>query len=211
MNSSYAATYYPWIKIYDSDNSKYMWVPPSVVMAGVIAFNDRVAAEWYAPAGLNRGGIDGAIQVYSRLTHAERDELYENRMNPIAAFAGQGIAAWGQKTTQIKASALDRINVRRLLIAMKKYIASTTKYLVFEQNTVATRNRFTSVVNPYLEGVQQKQGLYTFKVVMDETNNTADVIDRNEMKGDIYLQPTKTAEMIIIDFNITPTGAVFGE
>lgn len=210
IDSNYSATYYPWVKVFDSNNNKYMWVPPSVVMAGVIAFNDRVAAEWFAPAGLNRGGISSALQVYSRLTQAERDDLYENRINPIAAFVGQGVVAWGQKTLQAKSSALDRINVRRLLIKIKKYIASTTKYLVFEQNTNATRLRFLNIVNPYLENIQQRQGLYTFKVVMDETNNTPDVIDRNQMKGEIYLQPAKTAEMIIIDFNITRTGATFG-
>ena len=208
-DSNYSATYYPWVKIYDDVNAKYLWAPPSVVMAGVIAFNDRVAAEWYAPAGLNRGGIDSAVQVYTRLTQAERDTLYEGRINPIAAFSGQGIVAWGQKTLQVKASALDRINVRRLLIALKKYIASTTKYLVFEQNTNATRTRFLNIVNPYLESVQQRQGLYTFKVVMDETNNTPDIIDRNMMYGQIWLQPSRTAEMIIIDFNIMPTGASF--
>lgn len=210
IDSNYSATYFPWVKILDVNNNKYMWVPPSVVMTGVIAFNDRVAAEWYAPAGLQRGGIGDALQVYTRLTQAERDDLYENRINPIASFVGQGVVAWGQKTLQAKASALDRINVRRLLIKVKKYIASTTKYLVFEQNTNATRLNFLNIVNPYLESVQQRQGLYTFKVVMDETNNTPDVIDRNQMKGEIWLQPAKTAEMIVIDFNITRTGATFG-
>lgn len=209
-DSNYSATYYPWVKIFDNINNRYLWVPPSVVMAGVIAFNDRVAAEWYAPAGLNRGGITEAVAAFTRLTHAERDTLYENRVNPLATFVGQGVVAWGQKTLQAKASALDRINVRRLLIKIKKYIASTTKYLVFEQNTIATRNRFLNIANPYLENIQQRQGLYTFKVVMDSTNNTPDVIDRNQMKGEIYLQPAKTAEMIIIDFNITRTGATFG-
>lgn len=211
IDSNYSATYYPWVKIYDNDNTKYMWVPPTVVMTAVIAFTDKVAAPWYAPAGLNRGGIPEALQAYTRLTQSERDELYEGRVNPIVAFIGQGIVAWGQKTLQVKASALDRINVRRLLIELKKYIASATKYLVFEQNTNATRTRFLNIVNPYLDSVQQKQGLYTFKVVMDETNNTPDVIDRNMMVGAIYLQPAKTAEMIVIDFNITPSGAVFGQ
>lgn len=211
VDSSYSATYYPWVKIYDNENGRYLWVPPTVVMAGVIAFNDRVAAEWYAPAGFNRGGITDAVAAYTRLTQDERDTLYENRINPIATFVGQGIAAWGQKTLQTKASALDRINVRRLLIALKKYIASTTKYLVFEMNTVQTRTRFLNIVNPYLESVQQKQGLYAFKVVMDETNNTPDVIDRNMMKGAIFLQPTKVSEIISIDFNVLPTGATFAQ
>jgi phage tail sheath protein FI len=116
-----------------------------------------------------------------------------------------------KKTLQKKATALDRVNVRRLLINLKKFIASTSKYLVFENNTEATRNRFLATVNPYMETVQQNNGLYAFKVVMDDTNNTPDVIDRNIMKGDIYLQPAKAAEFIIIDFNIMPTGATFGE
>ena len=210
IDSSYSATYYPWVKIFDTINNKYLWVPPSVVMAGVIAFNDRVSAEWYAPAGLNRGGITSAVAAYTRLTQADRDTLYDNRINPLATFVGQGVVAWGQKTLQVKASALDRINVRRLLIKIKKYIASTTKYLVFEQNTNTTRNKFLNIVNPYLDNIQQRQGLYTFKVVMDDTTNTPDVIDRNMMKGDIYLQPAKTAEMIVIGFNITQTGATFG-
>ena len=209
MDTNYAATYYPWMQVLDASINKPIWVPPSVLMPGVLAFNDSVAAEWYAPAGLNRGGISDAINVTTKLSHSERDTLYESNINPIASFPGQGIVAWGQKTLQAKPSALDRINVRRLLIAVKKYIASTSRYLVFEQNTAATRNRFLSIVNPYLESIQQRQGLYAFKVVMDETNNTPSVIDRNLLVGDIYLQPSKTAEFIVINFNLTPTGAEF--
>lgn len=211
FDTNYAATYYPWVKILDADRNKPVWVPPSVVLPSVIAYTDRVSHEWFAPAGLNRGGLTAVSQVYTRLTHDERDTLYEGRVNPIATFPNQGVCVWGQKTLQGKASALDRINVRRLLIAVKKYIASSSRYLVFEQNTAATRNRFLNIVNPYLESIQQRQGLYAFKVVMDETNNTPDVIDRNILKGDLYLQPTKTAEFIVLDFNILPTGASFPE
>ena len=209
FDSNYVATYHPWVKILDTDKNKPTWVPPSVVLPGVIAFNDSVAAEWYAPAGLNRGGLSNVIEVKTRLTHEERDSLYTNRINPIATFPGQGATVFGQKTLQAKPSALDRINVRRLMIAVKKYIASSTRYLVFENNTAATRNRFLSIVNPYLESIQQRNGLYAFKVVMDDTNNTPDVIDRNIMVGEIWLQPAKTAEFIIVDFNILPTGAAF--
>ena len=209
LDTNYAGVYYPWVKTIDVNTNKLIAVPPSVIMPAVFANNDRLAAEWFAPAGLNRGGLMGAVAVTNRLTHAERDELYEGRVNPIAQFPGQGISAYGQKTLQAKPSALDRINVRRLLITVKKYIASTSRYLVFEQNTTDTRNKFLNAVNPYLEGIQQKQGLYAFKVVMDDTNNTPDVIDRNIMKGAIFLQPTKTAEFIQIDFNILPTGASF--
>ena len=209
VDSNYVATYYPWVKTVDNNTNKLTSVPPSVLMPAVFASNDRLAAEWFAPAGLNRGGISGAVSVLNRLTHSERDTLYENKVNPIAAFPGQGIVAFGQKTLQDKASALDRINVRRLLIVLKKFIASTSRYLVFEQNTSTTRQRFLNTVNPYLEAVQQRQGLYAFRVVMDESNNTPDVIDRNILAGQIFLQPAKTAEFIVIDFNILPTGASF--
>ena len=209
LDTNYAATYYPWVKTIDINTNKLVTVPPSVLLPAVFAANDRVAAEWFAPAGLNRGGLIGAVDVLDRLTQSERDTLYEAKVNPICQFPGQGIVVWGQKTLQDKPSALDRINVRRLLLTVRKYIASTSKYLVFEQNTSTTRNRFLNIVNPYLESIQQRQGLYAFRVVMDETNNTPDVIDRNIMKGAIYLQPTKTAEFIQIDFNILPTGAAF--
>jgi hypothetical protein len=209
VDTNYAATYYPWVKTIDTNTNKLMSVPPSVLMPAVFASNDAIAAEWFAPAGLNRGGITGAVSVLNRLTHAERDTLYENKVNPIAAFPGQGIVAFGQKTLQDRASALDRINVRRLLITVKKFVASTSRYLVFEQNTASTRARFINTVTPYLEAIQQRQGLYAFRVVMDESNNTPDVIDRNILAGQLFLQPTRTAEFIIIDFNILPTGASF--
>ena len=209
VDSNYAAVYYPWIKTIDVNTNKLITVPPSVLLPGVFASNDRVAAEWFAPAGLNRGGLIGAVSVLDRLTQSEKDDLYENKVNPIVQFPGQGIVVFGQKTLQDKPSALDRINVRRLLLTVRKYIASTSRYLVFEQNTSETRNRFLNIVNPYLESIQQRQGLYAFRVIMDDSNNTPDVIDRNIMKGAIYLQPTKTAEFIQIDFNILPTGAAF--
>ena len=209
IDSNMAATYYPWVKTVDVNTNKLISVPPSVLLPGVFASNDRVAAEWFAPAGLNRGGLTGAVSVLNRLTQSEKDSLYEAKVNPIVQFPGQGIVVFGQKTLQDKPSALDRINVRRLLLTVRKYIASTSRYLVFEQNSSETRNRFLNIVNTYLESIQQRQGLYAFRVVMDETNNTSDVIDRNIMKGAIFLQPTKTAEFIQIDFNILPTGAAF--
>jgi hypothetical protein len=210
-DSNYAAEYWPWLKIPDVDLGRNVWVPASTLLPSVYAFNDRVAAPWFAPAGLNRGGLDIVVQTERKLTQANRDTLYESSVNPIATFPNTGVVVYGQKTLQKKASALDRVNVRRLLISAKKFVASATKFLVFENNTAATRNRFLSIVNPYFENVQQRQGLFAFKVVMDETNNTPDVIDRNEMRGAIYLQPAKTAEFIIIDFNILPTGASFPE
>jgi hypothetical protein len=209
IDSNYAATYYPWLRVIDTNTNKLIWVPPSVILPEIYAYNDNVAAEWFAPAGLNRGGIASAVGVKVRLPQASRDTLYEGKVNPIAQFPGQGICVWGQKTLQRRSSALDRVNVRRLLIAVKKYIASSARYLVFEQNVEATRNRFLNIVNPYLASVQERSGLYAFRVVMDETNNTPDVIDRNILYGQLYLQPTRTAEFIILDFNVLPTGATF--
>jgi len=209
IDSNYAATYYPWLRVIDTNTNKLLWVPPSVILPEIYAYNDNVAAEWFAPAGLNRGGIASAVGVKVRLPQASRDTLYEGKVNPIAQFPGQGICVWGQKTLQRRASALDRVNVRRLLIAVKKYIASASRYLVFEQNVESTRNRFLNIVNPYLASVQERSGLFAFRVIMDETNNTPDVIDRNILYGQLYLQPTRTAEFIVLDFNVLPTGATF--
>ena len=209
LDTNYAATYYPWVKVLDTTQNKPVLVPPSVIVPGAIAASDRIAAEWFAPAGLNRGVLGNVLEAKIRLNQAERDTLYNDKINPIATFPQTGVCIWGQKTLQTRSTALDRINVRRLLIALKKFIASSSRYLVFEQNTNATRNRFLNIVNPYLEGVQQKQGLYSFRVQMDENNNTADVVDRNQLVGAVYLQPTKTAEFIVLDFNVLPTGATF--
>jgi hypothetical protein len=211
-DSNFAAMYWPWVKVPDTlVAGTQRWVPPSVVMGGIYAFNDKVAHPWFAPAGLNRGGIDVAIQAERKLTQANRDTLYDSNVNPIATFPGQGVTVFGQKTLQKKSSALDRINVRRLLIRVKKFIASSSRFLVFEQNTAATRRRFLGIVNPFLENVQSQSGLSAFRVVMDETNNTPDTIDRNQLVGQLFLQPTRTAEFIVLDFTIQPTGAAFPE
>jgi len=211
VDTNYAGVYYPWVKILDEVKNKPMWVPPSVVIPGVISFTDSVAHEWFAPAGLNRGGLSSVLEAKTRLTHTERDDLYEGRLNPIASFPGQGVVVFGQKTLQGKPSALDRINVRRLLIRLRKFIASSSRYLVFEQNTAQTRNRFLGIVNPFLASVQSNSGLSAFKVVMDDSNNTPDVVDRNQLVGQIFIQPTRTAEFIVLDFVIQPTGAAFPE
>jgi hypothetical protein len=209
LNSSYAATYWPWCQILDPATGKNVWVPASTMIAGVYAYNDSVSEPWFAPAGINRGGLSTVIRAEQKLSQTNRDTLYQGKVNPIATFPGTGTVVYGQKTLQTRASALDRVNVRRLLIELKSYISQVANNLVFEQNTIATRNTFLSQVNPYLESVQQRQGLYAFRVVMDDTNNTPDVIDRNQLVGQIYLQPTKTAEFIYLDFNVTPTGATF--
>ena len=211
LDTNYVASYFPWVKMDDPSTGKGVWVPPSVVIPGVIAFTDRVAHEWFAPAGLNRGGLSSVRMAKKKLTHTDRDTLYDGRVNPIATFPGQGVVVFGQKTLQAKPSALDRINVRRLLIKLKKFIASSSRFLVFEQNDSSTRARFLNIVNPFLESVQANSGLSAFKVVMDDTNNTPDVIDRNQLIGQIFIQPTRTAEFIVLDFTVMPTGAAFPE
>ena len=208
-DTSYAATYYPWILTIDPNSGNSVWVPPSTMMAGVYAFNDTVSAPWSAPAGINRGTITTAVRAERFLSKNSRDALYQGNVNPIATFQGSGVTVFGQKTLQKKKSALDRVNVRRLLIELKSFISQVAETLVFEPNTVTTRNNFLSQVNPYLSTVQQRQGLISFKVIMDETNNTSTVIDNNELVGVIYLQPTRTAEFIRLDFNVLPTGATF--
>jgi hypothetical protein len=208
INSSYAATYWPWIQV-QSATGKNEYVPAGVVIPGVYAFTDAATAPWFAPAGLVRGGIPGVIQTERKLTKGDRDTLYLGKVNPIATFPGTGISVFGQKTLQTKASALDRVNVRRLLIELKNFIGDQARNLVFEQNTIATRNRFLATVNPYLESVVQRQGLFAYRVVMDDTNNTADVVDRNQLVGQIFIQPTKTIEFVVLDFTVEPTGATF--
>ena len=211
LDNNYTATYWPWVRIVNPAKNVPIWVPASVVVPGALTFNDSVAAPWYAPAGLNRGGLTTVSDTYQTLSQADRNTLYEARINPIANFPNDGVVIWGQKTLQARPSALDRVNVRRLLITVKKFIASSTRYLVFEQNTIQTRDRFLAIVNPYLQQVKAQQGLSAFRVVMDATNNTPDLIDQNILYGQIFLQPTRTAEFIILDFNIQPTGAVFPE
>ncbi len=209
IDSSYASTYWPWCQVQDPDLGKNVWVPASTLIPSVFAFNDNNAEPWFAPAGLNRGALSTVVRTERILTKADRDDLYSGKVNPIATFPNAGVVVFGQKTLQKRASALDRVNVRRLLIQLKGFIGQLSQNLVFEQNTTATRNAFLSQVNPYLESVQQRQGLYAFRVVMDDSNNTPDVVDRNQLVGQIFLQPTKTAEFIVLDFNVLPTGAEF--
>jgi len=209
IDSSYGAAYYPWLQTIDPATNQYVFVPASVMIPGVFAYTDSVTEPWFAPAGISRGGLSTVIRAASKLSQTTRDNLYQGKVNPIATFPGQGVVVYGQKTLQTKASSLDRLNVRRLMIALKGQIGQIANTLVFQQNNAATRNGFLAQVNPYLESVQQRQGLYAFKVVMDDSINNAAVIDRNELVGQIYLQPTKTAEFIYLNFTLTPTGAVF--
>jgi len=208
-DSSFAAAYWPWLQVAEPTNGQIVWVPASTLIPGVYANTDATSETWFAPAGFSRGGLLGVVQAERKLSQSQRDSLYVGKVNPIATFPGRGVVVFGQKTLQQRQTALDRVNVRRLLISLKSFISQISDNLVFEQNTAATRNNFLTQVNPFLESVQQRQGLFAFKVVMDDTNNTPDVIDRNQLVGQIFLQPTRTAEFILLDFNILPTGATF--
>jgi len=208
-DTSYAASYWPWVRIVDPATGKHVWVPASTLIPGVYAFNDKVSAPWFAPAGINRGGLSSVLQAQYKLTQGNRDTLYANNVNPIATFPQQGVVVFGQKTLQKADSALDRVNVRRLMIELKNYIRQIADTIVFEQNTQQTRASFVAKVNPFLEGIQLKQGLYAYQIVMDETNNGPAVIDQNQLVGQIYIKPTRTAEFISLDFILLPTGAEF--
>jgi len=208
-NTSYAATYWPWVKIIDPNTNNLVWAPASTMIPSVYAFNDSIAAPWFAPAGINRGVLPTVIQSERILTQGNRDILYESNINPIASFPNNGVVVFGQKTLQKKKSALDRVNVRRLLIELKNYISQVADTFVFEQNNINTRNELSTIINTYLSSIQQQQGLTSFRVIMDESNNPPLVTDQNQLVGQIYLQPTRTAEFILLDFNILPTGAVF--
>lgn len=209
FNNSYAATYWPWVQIRSIETGRLFFVPASTVIPAIYEYNDDLAGEWFAPAGVNRGIAGSVIRPERLLTLNDRNSLYQANVNPIAQFPRFGTVVYGQKTLQKKPSALDRVNVRRLLITLKEYIGKVGETLVFEQNNQVTRNRFLSKVNPYLQSVQQRQGLYSYQLVMDESNNTPEVVDRNYLVGTIYLQPTRAAEFIQLEFNIQPTGTSF--
>jgi len=210
-DSSYGAAYYPWIRINDPDNDKLVWVPPSVEVIGAYAFNDRVAQPWFAPAGFTRGGLENVAEARRRLTQGQRDDLQNKNVNPIATFPGAGVVLWGQKTLQKKSSLLDRVNVRRMLLEVRKVIAGFSRVFVFDPNTTSLRSKLQSTINSYLGTVQSAQGLQEFRAVLDETTTTPDLIDRNIVKGKIFLKPTTAAEIIILDFSVTRSGAVFSE
>ena len=209
LDTSFAASYWPWVLVKSTELGRNVWCPASTVIPGVYAKNDSLAAPWFAPAGLTRGGIANVVRVEKKLPKATRDTLYSNKVNPLATFPGQGIAVFGQKTLQNAKSALDRVNVRRMLLDVKDTIGGFSKSILFENNTEQTRDRFVRLATPYLESLVQRQGLYAFQVKMDGQNNTPDIIDENKLVGQVFLQPTKTAEFIVLDFTLTPTGASF--
>lgn len=211
IDDNYTAAYYPDLRIRDAVNNRNVRVAPSVGVVGAIAYNDRTAQPFFAPAGMDRGVLKkfGVVDLIDRLGIDDRDKLYQNRINPITTFPQVGVTIFGNKTLQIRSSALDRINVRRLLILAKKTVAEVARNLVFEPNNTNTWQRFVSKVNPILERIRQDQGINRFKVVMDSTTNKPDMIDKNEMRGKIFLEPTRAAEYVSVDFVITPTGVTF--
>jgi len=213
FNSSYAALYYPWVKIYDVYNAAYIYSPPSGHALAVYAYTDNTTESWFAPAGMNRGRVISGIDVAYGPTPGEMDLLYGdgNAVNPIARFDPDGLVVWGQRTLQRAPTALDRVNVRRLLLYLRKVISTAVNYLVFEPNDEKTWRLFGHLVIPFLNDVTQRRGLYDFRFQCDETTNTPAVIDRNEMHARIFLKPVKAAEFIQVDLVITATGANFDE
>lgn len=215
LNSSYGACYYPWVQISDPQTAQRVWVPPSVVALGAMSYGQKTQELWFAPAGFTRGGLSEGrggipvIAVSERLTSKERDDLYDANINPIAQFPSEGIVIFGQKTLQVTESALDRINVRRLMIFVKREISRMAATLLFDQNVQVTWDRFTSRVKPFLASVKSRLGLMDFKVVLDSSTTTPDLIDRNIMYAKIFLKPAKAIEFIAIDFVITDSGAAF--
>ena len=217
IDSSYGATFYPWVQTRDQATGRGLWIPPSVAMMGVLASSQAASHLWFAPAGFNRGGLsDGAagipvMNVTERLTSKERDKLYEANINPIASFPSSGIVVFGQKTLQERQSALDRINVRRLVIYLKKQISILSTEVLFEQNVQSTWNRFKSLVEPFLANVKVQFGITDYRLILDETTTTPDLIDQNIMYAKIMVKPARAIEYIAIDFVVASTGASFDD
>jgi len=217
LNTSYGCTFYPWVRARDAINGSLVWLPPSVAAIGTFSSSQRKTQVWFAPAGFNRGGLsEGAagipvIDVAHQLRRKDRDDLYAANINPIAKFPAEGIVIFGQKTLQVTPSALDRINVRRLMIFVKKRISQMASQILFDPNVKTTWARFTSQVEPFLANVKTSFGLSDYKVVLDESTTTAELIDRNVLYAQIFLKPTRAIEFIAIDFNITRTGAAFND
>ena len=207
IDSNYSATYFPWLQMNDTENNQYIWLPPTLEVVRNIALTDNVAFPWFAAAGLNRGTTN-AIKARTKLTLDQRDDLYEGRINPMATFSDVGVVIWGNKTLQSKETALNRINVRRLLLQARKLISAVSIRLLFEQNDDVVRNQFLSLVNPILDNIRKERGLTDFRVVLDDTPES---IDRNELNGRIFIKPTRSLEYISIEFNITNTGASFDD
>ena len=205
IDSNYTATYYPWILVRDTVNNTQIYIPPTGEVTRNLALTDNISFPWFATAGYTRGLVN-AIKARKKLTQQDRDTLYQGRINPIATFSDVGTVIWGNKTLQIADSALNRINVRRLLLQARKLISAVAVRLLFEQNDAKVRQDFLDSVNPILDAIRRDRGLYDFRVTV---SNSPEELDTNQMTGKIYLKPTKALEFIEIDFFITPTGASF--
>jgi hypothetical protein len=205
LDTNYTATYWPWIQVRDGDNATQLYIPPTGEVVKNIALTDNVSYPWFAVAGYQRGLVN-AIKAKKKLTLDNRDDLYKARINPIATFSDTGTIIWGNKTLQVRESALDRINVRRLLLRARKLISAVAVRLLFEQNDEQVRNEFLRLVNPILESIKKERGLYEFRVVV---SNDPEDIDANTLRGKIYIKPTRSLEFIDVEFLITPTGASF--
>jgi hypothetical protein len=205
FDSNYTATYFPWVQVNDAENNQYIYLPATRDVVRNIALTDNIAFPWYAVAGIQRGDVD-AIKARVKLTESQRDTLYEGRINPITTFSSEGVKIWGNKTLQVKDSALNRINVRRLLLQARKLISAVSVRLLFEQNDDIVRNQFLSLVNPILDNIRKERGLYDFRVVVE---NSPEDFERNQLTGKIYIKPTKSLEFVAIEFNVMPTGASF--
>jgi|LakMenE01Jun11ns_1017448.scaffolds.fasta_scaffold9956387_6 hypothetical protein len=205
LDTNYSATYWPWIQVRDTDNATQLYLPPTGEVVKNIALTDNVSYPWFAVAGYSRGLVN-SIKAAKKLTLDDRDELYKNRINPIATFSDTGTIIWGNKTLQVRESALDRINVRRLLLRARKLISAVAVRLLFEQNDDQVRQEFLSLVNPILDSIKKERGLYDFRVAV---SNDPEDIDANTLRGKIYIKPTRSLEFIDVEFIITPTGASF--
>lgn len=213
LDSSYGAIYGPWCQVYDAYNQKIVWCPPSALVAGQMAFSDRVSQPWFATAGTNRGKLTNVLGLQGNLNRDDLEVLQAPReiVNPIRNIVGEGIVIWGQRTMQRKTSALDRVNVRRMINFAKSSVVGATKVLLFDQNDSKTWRKFSQLVNPIIQNIKDTRGLYDFRVICDESTNPPSLIDQNQMQGKILLKPTKTAEVITVDFTILNTGASFNE
>ena len=217
IDSSYGATFFPWVQTRDEATGRLLWVPPSVAMHGVLASTQKSAQLWFAPAGFNRGGLtDGAagipiLNVTEKLTSKERDTLYESKINPIASFPSTGLVVFGQKTLQERQSALDRINVRRLVIFLKKQISILSTRVLFEQNVPTTWNRFKALVEPFLANVKVQFGISDYRLILDESTTTPDLVDQNILYAKIMIKPARAIEFIAIDFVVASSGASFDD
>jgi phage tail sheath protein FI len=209
FDNNYVATYYPDVKIYDEYTDAILEAPASIAAMAAISYTDKVAYPWFAPAGFNRASLDVVKGTTVRLNTADRDNLYEARINPIATFPNAGYVIFGQKTLQMMASSLDRVNVRRMLLEVKRQVVSVAKNMLFEQNNATTRAKFAAQLKPKLSLIQTQQGIDMYSITVDDSNNTPSDIESNKMNGRVVLVPTRAIEYVAIDFIVTSSGVSF--